>query len=142
MTSMLPLESPPEKVCLLRLSALGDVTHAVPVMRAIQRQWPRTRITWITSSLEHKLLSLLDGVNFVVIDKKDGWRGDYKLRRRLAGERFDVMLQMQTSARANLTGACVRARIKLGWDRYRARGSFRIFLSSVSRWRRRTVPRG
>lgn len=129
MAPMLPLETPPESICIIRLSALGDVTHAVPVLRAIQRQWPQTRVTWITSSLEHKLLSLLDEVDFVVIDKKQGWRGYYGLWRRLAGQRFDVMLQMQTSARANITGACVRARIKLGWDRYRARDFHRFFMT-------------
>jgi heptosyltransferase I len=39
------------------------------------------------------------------------------------------MLQMQTSARANFTGACVKARIKLGWDRYRARDFHRFFMT-------------
>jgi len=126
---MLPLKSPPESICLVRLSALGDVTHAVPVLRAIQHQWPQTQVTWITSSLEYKLLSLLEGVNFVVIDKKSGWRGYWRLWRQLANQKFDVMLQMQTSARANVTGACVRADIKLGWDRYRARDFHRFFIS-------------
>ena len=126
---MLPLTSPPEHLCLIRLSALGDVTHAIPVLRAIQRQWPRTRVTWITSPLEHKLLSLLDGVEFVIVDKKSGLGHYADLRRRLAGTRFDVMLQMQTSARANLTGACVRADIKLGWDRLRARDFHRWFMT-------------
>ena len=128
MSPMLPLKNPPESICIIRLSALGDVTHAVPVLRAIQRQWPQTRVTWITSSLEYKLLSLIDGVEFIVIDKKSGWPGYWKLGRRLAG-RFDVMLQMQTSARANATGACVRAGIKLGWDRFRARDFHRLFMT-------------
>ncbi|NCF36388.1 MAG: hypothetical protein GWP56_08385 [Gammaproteobacteria bacterium] len=125
----LPLDSPPETICLIRLSALGDVTHAVPVVRAIQHQWPATRITWITSSFEYKLLSALQGVRFVVTDKKSGWPGYRRLKQELAGERFDVMLQMQTSARANLTGACVKADIKLGWDKYRARDFHRWFMT-------------
>ncbi len=126
---MLPLTSPPDHVCLLRLSAIGDVTHAVPVLRAIQRQWPQTRVTWITSALEYKLLSLLDGVEFVVVDKRSGLVHYRDLRRRLAGTRFDLLLQMQTSARANFTGACVRADIKLGWDRLRARDFHRWFMT-------------
>lgn len=126
---MLPLTAPPESICIVRLSALGDVTHAVPVLRAIQQQWPQTRITWICARLEHKLLSVLEGVRFVVIDKNSGWSGYLQLRRELAGERFDVMLQMQTSARANFTGACVRADIKLGWDRFRARDFHRLFMT-------------
>jgi heptosyltransferase I len=126
---MLRFDQPPENICLIRLSALGDVTHAVPVLRAIQQNWPQSRITWITSPLEHKLLSLLDGVRFIVVDKNAGWRGYWRLRRQLAAERFDVMLQMQTSARANFTGACVAADIKLGWDKYRARDFHRFFMT-------------
>lgn len=129
MPTQLPLPEPPRKICIVRLSALGDVTHAVPVLRAIQDQWPQTEVTWITSSFEHRLLSLIDGVRFVTVNKKDGWGGYWQLRQRLAGERFDVMLQMQTSARANFTGACVPANIKLGWDKYRARDFHRWFMT-------------
>ncbi|MCP4981298.1 MAG: glycosyltransferase family 9 protein [Gammaproteobacteria bacterium] len=126
---MLPLSAPPENICIVRLSALGDVTHAVPVLRAIQQNWPRTRITWICASLEHKLLSAIDGVRFIVLDKKGGWKAYRNLRRELAGEKFDIMLQMQTSTRANITGACVKANIKLGWDKFRARDYHRLFMT-------------
>ncbi len=126
---MLPLDTPPKNICIVRLSALGDVTHAVPVLRAIQKNWPLTRVTWICATLVHPLLSVLDGVRFIVIDKKAGWRGYRQLRRQLAGERFDIMLQMQTSARANFTGACVKADIKLGWDKIRARDFHRFFMT-------------
>ncbi len=126
---MLPLTTPPQSICIVRLSALGDVTHAVPVLRAIQQSWPQTRVTWICASLEYKLLSGLEGVRFVVLDKNGGWNAYRKLRRELAGEKFDVMIQMQTSARANITGACVKADIKLGWDKNRARDFHRFFMT-------------
>jgi heptosyltransferase I len=126
---MLPLTTAPESICILRLSALGDVTHALPVARAIQQYWPQTRISWICAKLEHKLLSSIDGIEFVVVDKKDGWRGYFDLRRKLGKRRFDVMLQMQTSMRANFTGAVIRADIKLGLDRLRARDFHRLFIT-------------
>lgn len=126
---MLPLTSPPKKLCIVRLSALGDVTHAVPVLRAIQTAWPQTEITWVCATVEHQLLSVLEGVRFVVIDKKSGWRGYRKIRRELAGEYFDVMIQMQVSARANLAGACVKAGIKLGWDKARSRDFHQLFMN-------------
>ena len=126
---MLSFETPPQRICILRLSALGDVTHAIPVLRAIQQQWPGAKITWICAGLEHRLLSAIDDVRFIVVDKSSGWRGYWRLWRQLSGERFDLMLQMQTSARANLTGACVRASIKLGWDKHRARDLHRWFIT-------------
>lgn len=79
--------------------------------------------------MEYRLLSVLEGVRFVVIDKNAGWRGYRDLRRQLGGLYFDVMIQMQVSARANLAGACVRAGIKLGWDKARSRDFHRLFMT-------------
>lgn len=127
----LPLVQPPKKLCIVRLSALGDVTHAVPVVRAIQAQWPETEITWVCATLEHKLLRLIEGVRYQVLDKKSGLKGYLGLRKALSGQRFDVMLQMQTSTRANLTGACVKADIKVGWDESRAREFHQKFMTDA-----------
>lgn len=127
--AMQPLSRAPDSLCIVRLSALGDVTHAVPVLRAIQGAWPETRITWVCATVEHRLLRSLEGVRFVTLDKKAGWRGYRDLRRQLRGEVFDVMIQMQVSARANLAGACVKARIKLGFDKSRSRDGHQWFMT-------------
>lgn len=119
--SAAPTGKPLESVCVLRLSALGDVCHALPVVRTIQDAWPGTRITWLIGRLEHKLLGHLPDVEFVVFDKKTGWRGYRELRAELAGRSFDALLHMQLALRASLAAACVPARIKVGFDRARAR---------------------
>jgi heptosyltransferase I len=118
---LLPLDHPPENLCILRLSALGDATHVVPVIRAIHAHWPQTRITWIIGKLEHRLLQGLDGVEFIVFDKRGGWPAVGALRRALRGRRFDVLLHMQVAARANLLSRLIQAPVRLGWDRGRSR---------------------
>ncbi|WP_018142144.1 glycosyltransferase family 9 protein [Thioalkalivibrio sp. ALJ7] len=112
---------PPDEIALLRLSALGDATHVVPVVRTLQAVWPDTRITWVIGRLEHQLLGDLPGIEFVVVDKNRGWRAYTDLRRSLRGRRFDVLLQMQVSLRASLLGMQVPAHRKIGFDRDRAR---------------------
>ena len=119
--SAAPTGKPLESVCVLRLSALGDVCHALPVVRTIQDAWPGTRVTWLIGRLEHKLLGHLPDVEFVAFDKKAGWRGYRELRAQLAGRSFDALLHMQLALRASLAAACVPARIKVGFDRTRAR---------------------
>jgi heptosyltransferase I len=114
-------ESPPESICILRLSALGDVTHVIPVVRALQRSWPQTRLTWIIGTLERRLLGPLENLEFLVFDKSGGWRAVRRLRRDLAERRFDLLLHMQVSARANLLSRLVRSPARLGWDRPRSR---------------------
>lgn len=112
----LPLTTAPRNICLLRLSALGDVTHAVPVLRAIQKKWPDCRITWVIGKLEYQLLARIEGVEFIVFDKSTGMRAYRELRKALKGRSFDILLHMQVAARANLASLLIRAPIKLGWD--------------------------
>ena len=59
----------PEKVCLLRLSAIGDTCHVVPLLRTLQDAWPRTRFTWVIGKLEAKLMSLIPDVELITVDK-------------------------------------------------------------------------
>jgi heptosyltransferase I len=117
----LPFGQPPASLCLIRLSAIGDTCHAVPVVRAIQDAWPKTKLTWITGKTEHSLLGGLEGVDFVVLDKALGWRGYAAVRRALAGRRFDALLHMHASARANAASLLVRSKLKVGFDKARAR---------------------
>jgi len=59
-------------ICILRLSAIGDVTHVLPVINAIRESQPQTKITWIIGKLEARLLKDLPDVEFIVFDKKGG----------------------------------------------------------------------
>ena len=36
----------PPSICLLRLSALGDVTHVLPLLRTLRMAWPQAAIAW------------------------------------------------------------------------------------------------
>jgi heptosyltransferase I len=117
---MLPLAEPPRSLCLLRLSALGDTCHAVPIVRTLQQAWPATQLTWIIGNNEARLMSLIEGVEFITVDKRASLAGLGALRRQLAGRRFDVLLHMQLALRASLAAASVRAPLKLGFDRARA----------------------
>jgi heptosyltransferase I len=116
-----PFDDPPAQLCLIRLSAIGDTCHTVPVVRAIQDEWPETRITWIVGKVEHSLLAGLDGVEFVIFDKSRGRRAYFDVHRQLAGRRFDILLHMHASMRANLVSLAVSARSRLGFDRSRGR---------------------
>lgn len=117
----LPLSQPPKRICLLRLSAIGDISHTLPVVRTLQQAWPETRLTWIIGKTEHALVSDIPGIEFIVFDKHRGWRALLELRRSIQGRHFDVLLHMQMSLRASLISLLVRAPIKLGFDRARAK---------------------
>jgi heptosyltransferase I len=118
----LNFKSPPQHVCLLRLSAIGDVCHAAAALRALQAAWPHTRFTWVIGKLEAKLMAaILPGIEFITFDK-GAMLGDlHRLRASLRGRRFDLLLDLQLSFRASLVSTLIDAPIKLGFDRARAR---------------------
>lgn len=112
---------PPQSILLVRLSALGDVTLMLPVVRTLQHFWPETKISWLIGRGAFCLLEGLTGVEFIVIDKP-GSITDYKNLRQLFKKRqFDVLLATQASLRTNLIYLLINAKLKLGFDRQRAR---------------------
>lgn len=114
-------DTPPTSVCILRLSAIGDTCHVLPVVRTLQRAWPDTRFTWIIGKVEAKLLGHIPDIEFIVLDKQS-LLGSYRvLRQAMRGRWFDVLMHMQVALRASLFSSLVPARIKLGFDRKRAR---------------------
>lgn len=119
----------PKSLCLLRLSALGDATHVVPLVRTLQRAWPRAQLTWVIGKAEARLLEGLEGVELIVYDKASGLGGMRALRRGLDGRRFDALLQMQVAARANLLSAFIPARRRIGYDRARAKDLHGLFVN-------------
>jgi heptosyltransferase I len=118
----LSFKPPLQHVCLLRLSAIGDTCHAAAALRAFQAAWPETRFTWIIGKLEAKLMSaILPGVEFIIFDKGATFRELWRLRSQLRERRFDLLLDLQLSFRASMVSRYIRAPIKLGFDRQRAR---------------------
>lgn len=129
MTPRSEQSSPPASLCILRTSAIGDVTHVVPLVHTLQAAWPQTRLTWIIGKLEHRLLGDLPGVEFIVFDKGSGRHGHREVRRQLEGRRFDVLLHMQVALRSNLLSLAVKAPLRIGYDRARSKDLHGLFVN-------------
>ena len=108
-------------ICLLRTSALGDVTHVVPLVHTLRTALPEVRLTWIVGRLEHRLVGDLPDVEFVVFDKGLGVDGFRSVWLALEGRRFDALLHMQVALRANLLSLGIHARRRIGYDAARAK---------------------
>ncbi len=120
----------PASICLVRLSALGDVVMVLPLVRTLQARWPRAKITWIIGRGAYEAVAGLraEGIEFVVIEKPRRIRDYLALRRQLADRTFDVLLCLQASWRANWIYPCIRARRKIGYGNDRAKDFHRWFV--------------
>lgn len=93
----------------------------IPVVKTLQHRFPSCKITWIIGTLEHKLLVGLPGVEFIVFNKSSGLKGIWGLKKALKGRKFDVLLQMQLSLRANLLSLLIAAKRRIGYDKTRSK---------------------
>lgn len=111
----------PEALCFVRLSAIGDVCHALAAIQAMQRHWPSTKITWIVGKVEYQLLQGLPNIEFIVYDKSTGWAGMQAVWQQLRGRKFSALVMMQLALRASLLTLGIKATYKVGFNWKRAK---------------------
>ncbi len=118
-----------KSICIVRLSALGDVLMLVPLVRTLQTAFPHALITWVISRPAYDLVEGMDGIHFVVIDKPKRFMDYWRFKRLMRRQHFDVLLATQASFRANLLYACISASRKIGYDALRAKDAHGWFVN-------------
>jgi heptosyltransferase I len=111
----------PERICIVMLTALGDAVHVLPVVTALKRHSPATRITWIAQPAAAALVRGHPSVDeLIVFDRSAGWRGFVDARRALSTRDFDAVLLLQPYLKAAVLATFAHAPLKIGIDRPRA----------------------
>lgn len=103
----------------------------VPLIRTLQKHLPQTKITWVIAKPAYDLVSSIEGVEFIVIDKPNNLKDYWLFWRRLGRRKFDVLLAVQSSFRANLLYAFIRAKRKIGFDKLRAKDGHKWFINEA-----------
>lgn len=112
----------PDNVCVVMMSAVGDAVHVLPVINALKRANPRTRITWILQPGPAALVRGHRSVDeIVVFDRSRGIRAFTDVASAMSKKRFDLVINLQVYFKAGIVTASTHAPIKLGFDRARAR---------------------
>jgi heptosyltransferase I len=124
-------DAAPTSIAVLRLSALGDVVMTLPLVRTLQKAFPRAKLHWIVSRPFHTIVEDLSGVELIVIDKPRGLLSFWRLYRQMRRYEFDWLLVPQASMRANLVTAVTRAKRKIGFGALHARDLQRWFVDEV-----------
>jgi lipopolysaccharide heptosyltransferase I len=116
-----------ERVLIIRLSSIGDVTHALPVAAALKDSFPHLELTWIVEEMSADIVSGSPCLSSVIVIprnrwKKQGrltsptvWREYYALLRTIRRGRFDVALDLQGYAKSALLAVASGARYRFGW---------------------------
>jgi heptosyltransferase I len=104
------------------MSAVGDAVHVLPVVNALKRHARDVHITWVLQPGPASLVRGHPAVDEIILfQRSNGWRAFADIRRQLATKGFDLVINLQVYFKAGIVTSFVRAPIKLGFDRARAR---------------------
>lgn len=115
-----------EHIAIVRLSALGDIVHALPAFQALRRARPAARISWIAEPAGAALLANIPGIDQVIVLDLKTRRGPAAKAVSLAGfirrwrGHFDVLLDFQGLIKSALLSFLLGGR-RLGFGRGNAR---------------------
>lgn len=113
------------------MSAVGDAVHTLPVINAIKRHNPKSRITWVLQPGPATLVRGHRNVDDIVIfDRSKGLNGFLETRRELSKRKFDIVINLQVYFKAGIITAFTKAPVKLGFDKSRARDGNWLFTNT------------
>jgi len=117
-----------DRILIVRMSALGDIVHALPVLAAIRRAWPDAKVDWIVDEAYASMLTLAEGLNErVIVRAKEsgqglpprfgGGLGYLAAVRHLRAQRYDAALDLQGLLKSAVWARSSGAARVIGFDR-------------------------
>jgi lipopolysaccharide heptosyltransferase I len=114
----------PSKILVLRLSALGDVIHAIPAVVALREAG--ARVSWVVEAPYAEMVEIVAGVPAIPVTMKRWGRHLIASRSQMAAARralrgHDLAIDFQGLVKSAALGWLSGARVRYGFDRHAVR---------------------
>lgn len=93
------------RILIVRMSALGDIVHALPVLGALRAAYPLVKIDWLVESAYAGILDLVDGLNERIIVRPGYLRALITMRSHAYDAAIDLQGLLKSAVAARLSGA-------------------------------------
>lgn len=93
------------RILIVRMSALGDIVHALPVLAALGDAYPSADIDWLVDRKYAGVLDLVDGVSHRIIGRPGLMAAVSAMRRRAYDVALDLQGLLKSAAMARMSGA-------------------------------------
>ena len=110
-----------ENILVVKLSAIGDVIHALPVSYAIKEQYPEVHLTWVVEQAAYAILADNPCIDELILFEKAKFRsiGGFlreigPFRRRLRTRRYDASLDLQGLFKSAAIAWNAGAKLRIG----------------------------
>jgi lipopolysaccharide heptosyltransferase I len=110
------------KLLVVRLGAIGDIVHTVPLAAALKRAYPDATVDWLVERRHEAVVSLFQVADHVIpIEPTGSWLATVRAVRRLRAAHYDVVLDAQgllkSAVLARLSGGARTIGFARGWLR-------------------------
>ncbi len=106
----------PQRILIVLLGSIGDVTRAVPVANLVRRGFPKAKLAWAIEPAAYPLLLHHPAVDEVILfDRARWWRSGLPFLGRVRSERFDLVLDLQRHFKSGFISWCSGAPDRLGF---------------------------
>jgi heptosyltransferase-1 len=136
----------PRNILIIKLSAIGDVVMATPVIRVLRNAYPGARLTWLVEEASSGLLCTNPLLDEVMVWPKEAWKGLFRARSYMAvlrearlftgalrSRRFDLVLDLQGFLKSGLIAMLSGAPERVGLA---SREGSRLLMRKVVPWDR------
>ena len=82
-------------ILIVRLSALGDIVHAIPAAAALRRAYPEARIDWLVDARYRELVDLVTVIDRRIVVARSSALGWLQVLRDLRADSYDVACDFQ-----------------------------------------------
>lgn len=117
-------------ILIVKLSAIGDVVHTLPLLEVLRKSFPEARIDWLVEEEASEIIQGHPDLSHVFISQRKSWqrrllkRGSCfssvaeitRFLRKLRSQRYDLVIDLQGLFRSGLLVGISRGARKMGFS--------------------------
>lgn len=105
----------PQRICIIKPSALGDVAQTLPLLPVLKRRFPQASMAWVINRELSDVVTGHPNLDEVIpFARRGGWREFGRLLRTLRSRRFDLVFDLQGLLRTGMMSRATGARCRVG----------------------------
>ena len=112
------------KICIVKLSAMGDIIHAMVALQFIKKEFPNAQIDWIVESGFKGVLENNPHINNILPinlkslkKKKSSIFNQYKILKTYSKNNYDIVIDAQGLLKSAIVSRIIGAKIIAGFDK-------------------------
>ncbi|MDP6178794.1 MAG: lipopolysaccharide heptosyltransferase I [Desulfatiglandales bacterium] len=118
----------PNSILIVKLSAIGDVVHSLPLLEVLRKNFPEARIDWVVEEESSELIQAHKGIDHVIVSRRKSWQKNFfrkedrsaafreiiRFFRELRSEEYELVIDLQGLFKSALLTGLSRGKRKIG----------------------------